>query len=34
MHHGDAILEDEELVEIVRLALSKRCQKSQTRGTH
>jgi IS5 family transposase len=32
MRHSDAILEDEQLVEIVRLALSKRCKKSKTRG--
>jgi IS5 family transposase len=32
MRHSDAPLEDEELVEIVRQALSKRCKKSQTRG--
>jgi IS5 family transposase len=32
MRRSDAILEDEELVEIVRVALSKRCKKSKTRG--
>ena len=29
MRHSDAILEDDELVEIVRQALSKRCNKSK-----
>jgi IS5 family transposase len=32
MRRSDAILEDEELVEIVRVALSKLCKKSKTRG--
>jgi len=32
MRHSDAVLEDEQLVEIVRQALSKRCKKSKTRG--
>ena len=32
MRHSDAVLEDAQLVEIVRLALSKRCKKSKTRG--
>ena len=31
MRHGDAVLEDEQLVEIVRQALSRRCKKSKTR---
>ena len=32
MRHSDAVLEDEQLVEIVCQALSKRCKKSKTRG--
>jgi transposase, IS5 family len=32
MRHSDAVLEDEQLVEIVRQALSKRCKRSKTRG--
>ena len=32
MRHADQIMEDDSLVEIVQAALSKRCQKSKTRG--
>ena len=32
MRHSDAVLEDEQLIEIVRRGLSQRCQKSKTRG--
>lgn len=32
LRHSDAVLEDEQLVEIVCQALSKRCKKSKTRG--
>jgi len=32
MRHSDAVLEDEQLVEVVCQALSRRCQKSKTRG--
>src|ERR1700680_2540843 len=32
MRHSDAVLENEQLVEIVGQALSKRCKKSKTRG--
>jgi IS5 family transposase len=32
MRHSDAVLEDQQLVEIVCQALSKRCKKSKTRG--
>ena len=32
MRHSDAVLEDEQMVEIVCQALSKRCKKSKTRG--
>jgi len=32
MRHSDAVLEDEQLVEIVCQALSQRCKKSKTRG--
>ena len=32
MRHSDAVLEDQQLVEIVKQALSKRYKKSKTRG--